>query len=106
MTRNLQKFGSTIVALIVVAVLIGALLNLGGPPSSLASSGRNNNTTDLPKDLFAESPFKGVISKPLLGGTATSAKNTVNDNALPLPRDSRKGLVRLAGEVPSALARA
>jgi kumamolisin len=101
---SLQKFGSTIVVLIVIALMFGALSNFGGLTSSQASAKRKDKTADLAKDLFADPPLHGVISKPLPDSAATSGREPIND--LPLPRDSRKGWVRLPGEVPSALARA
>src|SRR5437868_4686930 len=101
MRSNLRTSRAATVA-VIATIVLGSLLNFGRPTLSKAYTKTESNTTALPGDLFVDRSVNNTINRPL--SASTTAINIVEDSTSNDPRDSRKGMVRLAGEVPSALA--
>ena len=102
--RNNLKTSRIVIVAMVATIVLGTLLNFGRPTLSEAYTKTEGNTTALPSDLFVDRSVNNTINRPLSASTTPS--NIVEDSTSNDTRDSRKGMVRLAGEVPSALARA
>src|SRR5712691_9750547 len=117
MISNLQNPCSAI--LVAVLLLLGALLNSGAPLPSEARRKTENNTTDLPKDLFVDGSGTKVMNTPSTRGTTiankiVSASNSTqrvrtgsgSDRIIVNPDPTKKGLARIHDGVPAALANA
>src|SRR5437588_10866603 len=105
MRSNLRTSRAATVA-VIATIVLGTLLNFGRPTLSEAYTKTESNTTALPGDLFVDRTVNNMTNRPLSASTTSVPSNIVEDNTPNDPRDSRKGMVRLAGEVPSALAKA